>query len=168
MLRTNFDGVLMSGIMPWCGRWNSHSWIRVIILIWVLNRMSSKICGIWYLCMFFLRDGPLSLYIYWLFDGSSKVLVLLSYHAKVIYSCAVICDVTVVMYEGLGLQMFPKPLQNLTKNCCKFTNISILIHLCLYITPFCGDRISFFGSHQEVFDGHPSEVHLNLSLKPLV
>ena len=72
--------ILLMIVVGW-GRWNSHCGSKVNYFnldFGVLNRASSQICDRWYLPVFLLRDGPLTLCIFMcilIFSGSSEVLV---------------------------------------------------------------------------------------------
>ena len=50
----------------------------------ILNRISSQMCGRWYLPMFLFRDGLLTLIYKALFDGSHEVLVLSPQYGKIV------------------------------------------------------------------------------------
>ena len=70
------------------------------------------------------------------------------HYAKVIHSCGVTCDVTMVMFGGGSLQyslnFCPKVFEDLP---ISLSSQSTLLHLYLYIMPLFGDGIFIFWSH---------------------
>ena len=139
----------------------------------VLNRTSSHTCGRWYLPMFLLRDGLLTL-IY--FDGF-MVLVRFwssSYYTEVVNCCSMSCGITVVIYWEMDHEVFLEPL---SKCSWGFSNIFFITFQpvtikSIYHPILFGDV--FLGSHQEVLPvintWIPCFLHmfLEFSLRPWV
>ena len=72
----------------------------------VFTTTSSHICGRWYLLMFLLGDGSLTLYINGFIYWSGKIMILPAYNAEVVCSCGMTCGI-IVGTDGWGsLQMY--------------------------------------------------------------
>ena len=121
----------------------------------MLNRTSSQICGRWYLPMFLLRDGSLTL----IYRASLTVLVRfwssLPHYFKIFYTDFVTSGVIVVKYGEWGLLKFLEPL---SKGFGGFPYIFLItLHPVTFVpiddSTLFHKRIFVLGSHQEAFDG---------------
>ena len=76
----------------------------------VMSRTSSHMCGKWYLPMFLLRDGLLTLMNNASFIHLFRFLVFPPYYVEIFYGDIVTSGVKMVIYRGGCLEVFFEPL----------------------------------------------------------
>ena len=124
----------------------------------VLNRTSSHTCGRWYLPMFLLRDGSLTLMYRASFIILIRFLVIPPHNVEIVDGNIETSDVKMVKYWGRGLQMFSEPLSKSSGGLSNVLFITLYPVTLVSVndSTFLLYRIFFFGSHQEILDGRTS------------
>ena len=130
----------------------------------MLFRTSSHMWGSWYLCAYVsIQWWIIDHYVYSFFYQPHEVVILPPHYTEVIQCSDMTCDVTVVINQGRGLEMFSEPL---SKHPCWFSYILLFTFQPVTLVPiydatlFCYE-IFVFRCHQEVFDClGPSKVNL--------
>ena len=120
----------------------------------VLSRTSSHMCGRWYLPMFSLRDGLLTLTNNASFINLLRFLSSLPTMLKFLYGDMVTSGVKMVIYRGGCFEVFFEPLFKCSWTLQCIPHCIPPCHTCIYKwLHFFLNGILVLWSHQEVLDG---------------
>ena len=119
----------------------------------LLIRTSSHTCGRWYLPIFLLRDGLLTLMNIDSFINLERLCFLPSHYTKIVDVGIVTTDGTVVIDRGGGLEVFFQPFSKCSSCLTNifFTTLQPITFEPVYYATFVGNVVFIFGRHQFIY-----------------